>query len=441
MTADYQLDLLRYLVQEPEGIEYIQDVDEEVFTLVEHQQALKVLKKYAKLYDSLPSKSVAQQFLEDEIKDTKGISQDVADILRDTVSDLYIAVPEGDKKKLKDTLVVNIQEQHIEKIFSEYAEGLIVPDQLFLRINKVAGLAKFEDDVDDNGSFLIRDRADYYDNDFIAGNPTFLHDLNSMTAAGGFYSPQLIIFMAGPKSYKTGTILKLGVEYTRNGFNVYYADGENGARSIRNRAKQTIMECSLSELFDPELLSEIDDTLYRFGKYMGGDLFIDEWNAYSSTINDVYNRLTYLKEQYNFVPDIIIWDSIDHFLPSGIGDQKRDTRIQIQKTYHEVISLNRKLHCFSIAPSQVNRHAVNKKVFDMTDISEDFGKIMNAHAVFAICATPEELDQGIRRIIPVVQREGVQYNGKNMCIVSVDMERMIVREVDRDLYLENVDDD
>jgi len=441
MTTDFQLGLLRYLVQEPDGVEYILDIEEDIFDLVQYQIALQILKKYYRLYNITPGRIAAQQFLEEEITDTTDLSKDVANSLRDTFVSVYEPLSDNDKVKLQDTLVIQIQEKHIDNIFTDYADNRLSPDQLILRINKVASFVKTPGiDLYADGSFLARDRSLHYD-DQVEGNPTFLHDLNMLTSARGFYSPQLIVFMSGPKHFKTGFMIILAVEYARDGYSVYYADGENGARSIRNRAKQTLMGCTLSELFDPAISTELDDTLMRWSRNMGGDIFIEGYPSYMKTPNDVRGRLQFLKDEHGFIPDIIFWDSIDHFIPSNPVDQKRDTRIQIQKVYHEVINLNKQLGCFSFAPSQVNRKAVNKKTFDMTDLSEDFGKAMNAHAVFAICGTPDEIDMNIRRIIPVVQREGVAYKGRNMCLVQVDEERQIVEELDKEAYLEGVEDD
>ena len=66
---------------------------------------------------------------------------------------------------------------------------------------------------------------------------------------------------------------------------------------------------------------------------------------------------------------------------------------------------------------------------------------MNSHAVFGICSTVDELEYGIRRIVPIVQREGLAYRGKNMCIIKIDEEKMMINEVDKDEYLKNITDD
>jgi hypothetical protein len=441
MTTDFQQGLLCYLVQFPDGAAYIKDLDEDIFDLFEYKLALQTLKRYHKQYGILPGKISAQQYLEEQIAETPDLTTDVARDLREVFEDMYYPLSPGDKVKIQDTLILEVQAKNLETTFLDFAAGKISPTQVFTKVNKLSSLVKTNGyDTHADGGFLVADREKHFDEQ-IAGHPTFLHDLNALTAARGFYSPQLIVFMSGPKSFKTGVLLNIAKEYARDGYKVYYADGENGARSIRNRAKQSIMECTFEELMDPAIQEELNEVLYRFGLYMGGDLYIDSYPANASSIGDVKNRLAYLKEEFKWEPDIIVYDSIDHFIPTSVADRSRDTRIKIQLVYHEAINLNRELGTFAFAPSQVNRQALEKKVFDMKDLSEDFGKVMNAHAVWAICSSPEENEKGIRRIIPVAQREGVAYKGKNICYIQVDEARMQVNEVDKDEYLQNITDE
>lgn len=441
MTTDYQMSLLCYLVQFPDGVSYIDDLNEELFDLLEFKLTLQTLKKYHKLYGTLPGKVSAQQFLEEQITETSDLSSDVARDLREVFEDLYYPLPINDKLKLQDTLILEVQQKNIETSFMDFAAGKLSVNQVFTKINKLSSLVKTAGyDTHADGGFLVADREKHYDEQ-VQGHPTFINDLNALTAAKGFYSPQLIVFMSGPKSFKTGLLINLAGEYARDGYKVYYADGENGARSIRNRTKQFLMECTYEELYDPAIQEELNDVLYRFGKYRGGDMFIDSYPAGTKSIGDVRNRLAYLREEFSWVPDIIFYDSIDHFIPTNAADQKRDTRIKIQLVYHEAINLNRELKTFAVAPSQVNRDALSKKTFDMKDLSEDFGKAMNAHAIFAICGTPQEIEEGIRRIVPVAQREGVAFKGKNFCCVHIDEERMQVTEMEKDEYLAKITDD
>lgn len=439
MTIDYQLSILSYLVQYPkESVQFIEKLEESIFDLVEDKITIQLLKKYYKKYKSLPSQVVAQQFVEEQIKDTPNLSPKIAQSVRYNFEDIYVPLPEGDKQKIKDSIIFEVQDKVMYNTFMEYADGGLSMDQVFTRLNRLTSMVKSNDQTPHvESGFLVEDRNKNF-KDQVEGCPTFLPDLNALTAAGGFYSPQLIIFMSGPKHFKTGFLIKLAIEYARDGYRVYYADNENGVRSVRNRAKMAMMKCELKDLFDPDVKEELDDLLYKFGLYMGGDLYIDTYPAGTKSIQDVENRLIYLKDNYSWEPDIIIYDTIDKFVPSNVRDKDRDLRIKLQLVYQEAINLNEKYGLFAFAPSQVNRNAISKKVFDMRDISEDFAKIFNCHAIFALCATDKELEQGERRIIPVAQREGVAFKGTNMCRIKVDESRMIIDQLNKD---ENIRDE
>lgn len=431
MTEQFQLGLLSYLVQSSNGESYIESVNDEAFDVIEFKLTAQLLKRYHHLRHRMPGELEASAFLEETIEATPEISDTVAKALREVFEDIYFPLEEKNRQFIEDQMIVNMQDSQIELLSSKYAKGEITPKEFLEKIQPISSLVIPGDDpIYKDSGFLAADRENHSDEQ-IEGNPTFLHDLNRLTAAGGFYTPQLIIFMSGPKHFKTGLLIRLALEYARDGYNVYYADGENGVRSIRNRAKMALMECELSDLYDGTVdPDEINGALYRFQKYMGGDMFIDSYPASTKSIQDVKNRLAFLKETRGFEPDLIVWDSLDHFKPSNKDDGKRDTRIKSQIVYHEAIALNAEIGTFAFGPSQVNRGGVSKKTLSMTDIAEDFGKVMNAHAVFAICATDDEMEQGIRRIIPVAQREGVGYRGKNQCIIKVDEATMGVMEAE-----------
>ena len=447
MDQRFQLGLLCYLVQSPNGELYVDSINEEMFEFVEFKLTSQLLKRFYKLRHKMPGELDAAAFLEEEITNTRDLPEKVAKDLREVFEDIYEPLSEKDKQFIEDKLIVSLQSSKLETVSSRFAKGEISPGEFFKELDPISALAlPGNDEIYKDGARLVADRANTAD-DQIEGAPTFLHDLNILTAARGFYSPQIIVFMSGPKHYKTGLLIKLAVEYARDGKQVYYADGENGARSIRNRMKQTILECELGELYDGTISQEeIDDALRLFGFYMGGEVFIDGYPAGQKSMKDVKVRLAYLKETVGFDPDIIVWDSIDHFAPSNPEDKKRDTHIKSQIVYFEAIALNKELGTFSFAPSQVNRKAISKKVFDMTDVAGDFGKIMNAHAIFAICATDDELEEDengmtTRRIIPIAQREGVGYRGKNQCLVKIDEKRQIIMDAEIVKDDENVTDD
>lgn len=439
MTADFSLNLLRYLVQVPDGSQYAPYLSGEIFDFVTHKIAFDILSGYYKQYGRYPTAVVAQQILQDEVSKLREVPSGLQEELNSLFEQLSDPLSDRDLKFLKETLVESIKSRKTDQFILDYGEGKLTLEQLTSKLGQMSYLDK-AGQIEDLHGFLIQDRR-YHIDDQIEGVPTFLEDLNKMTAAHGFYSPQLVVIMSGPKHFKTGLMIKMAVEFARNGNNVYYADAENSLRSIRNRAKQCMMECTYSELYDLDVAEEMDILMDNFYKYRNGDIFVDFFPAGTATVNDVKNKIGRIFDETGWLPNIIFWDNIDHFLPSNPADQRKDTRFQIQKVYFEVIALNNAIGSFSIAPTQVNRKAISKKTFDITDLAEDFGKAANAHAIFAICGTSDEVEMGIRRIIPAAQREGQKYSSNTQCIVKIDEERMKIDEVDKEEFLKDVTDD
>ena len=426
MTIDFQTNILKYLLQTPNGGQYFQYLDSSLFDLVVHSIAFDTLHKYFKQYGDVPTPTTAEKLLEDDIKATDGLSEELSTELRAIFSNFHEPINPKDREYIEDVLILTIQGQQTDKYIMSYGDKKLSLDQLTSKLGQLNTMKQHKA-VDADG-LLMADRRLHAD-DLADGAPTFLDELNRLTTAGGFHTPQLVIFASGPKHFKTGFLIKFGVEYARDGYKVYYADGENGVRSIRRRAKMAITEYTSDEL---KLAKDLESVYTNFNSgvsmFPGGDLFVDYWPSGTATIGDVKNRLAYIKETKNWEPDLIIWDPIDDFLPTPAEDQRLPNRLKIQKVYHEVIALNAELGIFSFAPSQVSKAAIDKPVFDLKDLNEDFGKVMNAHAVFAICATPEEFDDHLRRIVVVVQREGERYNGKNHVLVKIDETKASIKQ-------------
>ncbi len=154
---------------------------------------------------------------------------------------------------------------------------------------------------------------------------------------------------------------------------------------------------------------------------------MEYYPANIASTKDVDADLTVLKEEHGWEPDFIVWDYPDKM---DCEDKTiKDTRIKIQHVYHDIIRLHNKWDCFGIGVSPVNKNAVGKAIIDMRDFAEDFQKAYNAHAAFALCATPEEEKAHIRRIVPVFQREGVGLSSGKACVVKLDEARMQMTEL------------
>ncbi len=304
--------------------------------------------------------------------------------------------------------------------------GIDEVKKLHGELGKIAQLDQRMLELETNrGGFLLADHLRSI-NEIQAGVPCFLKKMNRMTAAGGFKPPELIVLLAGPKGFKTGLALNMAVEYVRDGLKVYYADFENGYKSIKTRAQQVLMQVARHELTEAENIRSLQQVVRRV-KSLGGDFVVDKYEAHNNTVGDVEQVIREMWEQHAWKPDVIVWDYPDLIMPIS---PQRDVHENITRVYLDINNLNNRLGCFSIAVSQVNRAAVEKDVFTITDLAGDFRKAAHCHSCWALCRTPEEVEAGVGRIVPVVQREGVRYKSNNVCFVRIDEARMHIEEID-----------
>jgi KaiC/GvpD/RAD55 family RecA-like ATPase len=244
-------------------------------------------------------------------------------------------------------------------------------------------------------------------------------------------APEIIVVMSGPKFFKTGLIMNFVKHYLFAGMKVYWADTENGVRQVKTRMKQCILQATYEEVrantFKPELLS-----IAAKAKHLGGE-FINDFYTSDDNCDSIDRRLTELKDEFGFKPDIIVIDDPDKL---KANDRKiTDTRIRIKTVYTDMLYLNNKWGTFSFVPSQVGRQAITKKVTKVKDLAEDISKSHTAHALLAMCRTELDIEEGLARLVTVLQREGEPYKEGSEIMLKIDASRMYVEELDYDTAL------
>lgn len=431
MTLDFQENVLRFLCTSGQGSTYAPLLDSSLFDLTEYQVAYDLLTSYQKEYSTFPRNSANVLEFFDRQTRKQTLSDQVIKTVSDTVRGLFIPF-DSDTEIITSSIVEFAQVKQTKLLFEAEADNLRDDPDVFNRmLRKMSDIVNLKLELErtskDQCTFVIAGHGTDKNSAYLEPTPTYLRSLNRMTAAGGFYTPQLIVLMGQPKSYKTGVTLAIARELVRDGERVFYADTENGIKSIRNRFRQGLLNCTLQELREEEQQTDLDLLIPKVGQ-LGGDMAIGFYPAKTSRPEQVEADLDYLERVHNWRPTVIIWDNPDNFLCNN--RKVTETRLIIQHVYFDIIRINEARNCWSLGISQVSKQAVNKETINMKDFAEDFGKAMNCHAAFAICRTEQEMSEGIARILPVVQREGAPQGRVAPCIVKLDEARGQVVEVD-----------
>lgn len=426
-SVDFQKQILQFVVSsvsDYEGSQYLSLIHPDIFDLSEMQVVCNLVQEYFKKYTVVPKNATnLLEFLTAEGRKVS-FSDDVRRIVETQVRAIFDPL-KADTPILKEAIIAFARYKMATNALTTYApkikDGVESIERLENELRKARTLDAAQIEGNKNhGKFLIADYSGRENFTPTYGHPTFLNALNRLTAARGFHSPQLIIILGGPKSFKTGTLLNFAKGFVLDGLKVYYADGENGTVAITNRMKQCFLGATFEELAEGTYQGDLDTMIPKMG-IRGGDFICDHYPAYTCTIKDVELRLTQLKEERQWVPDVIFWDSLDHFNPSD--SSIKEHRHKSRAVYFDAINLNTKLGCFALTPAQVNRAAVEKKVITMQDFAEDFSKAMNAHACFALCRTPDDIADGFARLVVVMQREGQPYQEGKEILLAVNAER------------------
>lgn len=431
MDIEFQINLFRYFLQIRDSRKFIHDLDNHLFDLDEHKFMFSAVQMYVKKYKYQPDKVNLRQFIKEILKKNP-VQDDMKKIIDELVEEIYEPL-ETDTVIYKKTITEFIQRKQTKKLFDQFGDEISYGDSEFFKKmkNRMLDISKIGSDEElsegEPGQFLIKNFNGFVKRDKNHATPTFLRMLNKLTADRGFFSPQLIVFMGGPKSFKTGLSLNFARDFMASGLKVFYADFENGVDSIRNRLYQSMIQVTKLELRSGEYDEELKHMVAQYAK-AGGDIRIERFYANVSTLDDVENKLDELEENDGWIPDVIVYDYID--LAEAADRSITETRKKIQYNYHHAIRINSKRGCFSINISQVKQTAVDKEVITIKDFSEDFGKAMNCHAAFAICRTEEEIENGTGRIVVVAQREGEKPSPNRYCPIRIHEDIQHVKEIE-----------
>lgn len=441
MLVEFQELILKYLTQQPSARKYVIMLDADLFDSPVDKQLYKLLKSYSAKYNSTPSYKMFSDYLDVAIQKSKTpVSKEIVERLRNRLAALYVPL-DGGSDYIRDRIIDYAMRKRTKDLSLLMVDNIDSADEdvytrYYTEMKKILQLREGDDEFERNaGGFLFRDHEkhmDAFEQQKI--HPFFLKSINDMTAAGGFYQGQNIVFMGGAKRFKTGLLLNGAIDYAVTGTKVFYADTENGIDPLRMRLKQVLLQCTRKEVIKyREEFSSMSEKALKFG----GDL-ITHYFPKGSSIDDIDEVLQYYWNEYGWKPEIIFHDYGHKY--RARNKNIRERRFQIQDVYGDIDWLNAKWGTLSFTVSPVSSGATDKWVLDEKDFGEDKAIAYNCHASFAINRTKKEMELGTARITPIVQREGTVYkdNAETTCSIRITEETMQIEELDSHWYLEQI---
>lgn len=424
-TTEFQLEILRFLVQDKDGGLVVKRVKPSYLVLIEHSIIAEGLVKFFKKNKKVPSKNILKQEIKELLEGKNYVDlvtqEDVPNINK-IIDDLY-NTPLQDSEYIRDKIyqfstyveMKNLNESFDLENFDQYEEY----SKKFDRI-----LQNSKPKTEDEPLYLIRDLAQRQfkrkvDPDVI---PSPYKQLNDLTNAGGFPSGSVLVLLDKPKAKKTFFLVNLAKGYLRMKKSVLYIDTENGKNQIMDRMIQSSINVSKKDLYTGDYDKKEASHIRKLSRF-GVELVIERVPAMITDCNYIRELIDKLRSQGINIQVVII----DYAAKLASIARDKEDFDRISNVYVDIQNLadEENLDCIWTANHITRDGAKHRETrYEENDISGAISIVRNAQGIYGLNATPQEESEGIQRLEIVVQRDGLPF-GRAVFKVDVEHQRAV----------------
>ena len=248
------------------------------------------------------------------------------------------------------------------------------------------------------------------------GIPFVDHSLN-----GGLGRKELTCFAAAPGVGKSFMLAICGAHILKTGHNIVHYTLEMSEELTALR-----YDCALLTMSSKDILADEKRAKERINahkKIISENLVIKEFPTKGATINTLRAHLSKLKEQRNFIPDLITVDYGDIMKATRSYDKRYDEQGAV---FQELRGLAQEMNVAVLSATQTNRGSMSKEIATMEDLGDSFDKARIMDALFMILQKPDEKEDGLFRMYSAKVRNGV---GGRLFGFEINYETATIREV------------
>ena len=424
-TTEFQLEILRFLVQDKDGGLVVKRVKPSYLVLIEHSIIAEGLVKFFKKNNKVPSKNILKQEIKELLEGKNYVDlvtkEDVPNINK-IIDDLY-NTPLQDSEYIRDRIyqfstyveMKNLNESFDLENFDQYEEY----SKKFDRI-----LQNSKPKTEDEPLYLIRDLAQRQFKRKVNPDviPSPYKQLNDLTNAGGFPSGSVLVLLDKPKAKKTFFLVNLAKGYLRMKKSVLYIDTENGKNQIMDRMIQSSINVSKKDLYTGDFDKKEASHIRKLSRF-GVELVIERVHAMITDCNYIRDLIDKLRSQGINIQVVII----DYAAKLASIARDKDDFDRISNVYVDIQNLadEENLDCIWTANHITREGAKHRETrYEENDISGAISIVRNAQGIYGLNATPQEEAEGIQRLEIVVQRDGLPF-GRAVFKVDVEHQRAV----------------
>ena len=298
-STDFQLEILRYIIQDKEGGLILKRIKPGYLVLIEHSIIAEGIHKYYRKHSKIPSRNILKEVVKELLEGKEYIDL----VTKDDIPNINKVIDNLYNIQLKDSDYIR---DSIYK-FSTYVEMKNLNDNFDLtnfdqyeeyshKIDKI--LQRSKPKQEDEPLYLIRDVAE---RQFLRQAepeviPSPSWQLNELTNAGGFPPASVLVLLDKPKARKTFMLVNLARGYLKMRKSVLYIDTENGKNQIMDRFVQSSLNKTKKELYTGEFDKMESKHLRKLSRF-GVELVIDRVPAMVTDCNYIKDKIQKLRAQ------------------------------------------------------------------------------------------------------------------------------------------------
>ena len=406
--VSFQLEILRFLVQDKEGALILNRIKPSYLVLIEHSLICEGILKFFKKMKKIPSENVLKEVIKELLE-----SKNYVDLVtKDDIPNIYKIIHNLYTLPLKDSDYIK------EKIyqFSTYVEMKNLNDSFDLenfeqyeeysrKVERILQHAKPKQD--DEPIFMIRDVVErqFERQAEPAVIPCPFRQLNALTNAGGYPAHSINVILDKPKAKKTFFLVNLARGYLRMKKSVLYIDLENGKEQIMDRMIQSSINKSKKELYSGEFDKVEAKHLRKLARF-GVEFVVQRLPAMITDCNTIRELIIKLRNSGINI-QVLFVDYAGKL--ASISRDKEDFD-RISNVYVDLQNLAEEMDLDVIwTAHHITREGKKhrKTRYDENDISGSIAIVRNAQTIMGLNATEQEEMDDILRCELVVQRDGL----------------------------------
>lgn len=421
----FQLEILRFILQDKEGGLVLRRIKPNYLVLIEHSIIAEGIQKFFKEYHKIPSKNVLKEIIK-ELLESKNYhdlvtSDDIPNINK--IIDNLFSVPISDR----DFIQTKVYQ------FSTYVEMKNLNDSFDLdnfdqyeeysrKVEKV--LQKSKPKRDDEPIFLIRDiiNRQFKRQANPAVIPCPVRQLNDITNAGGYPKASIIVLLDKPKAKKTFFLVNIAKGYLRMKKSVLYIDTENGKDQIMDRMIQSSINKTKKEIYSGEY-DKLEAQHIRKLQRFGVEMVVERVPAMVTDCNYIRDLILKLRNQGIDIRVLML----DYAAKLASISRDKEDFERISNVYIDLQNLAEELDldCVWTANHITRDGAKHRETrYEETDIAKCVDIIRHAQCIIGLNATAQEESDNIQRLELVVQRDGLP-SGRALFHVDVEKQRAV----------------